>query len=70
MWAGIGVAVGSAATVITRAVRGNAVADAIREEATRTRKTMECEGEATRKVLGELSVAVAHLQGRVEGMRR
>jgi hypothetical protein len=68
-WAGIGAAVGGAFLFVSRRLGSGRVVAAIREEMGATRNTMRTEGLETRKELGDLRTAVAHLAGRVEGIR-
>jgi hypothetical protein len=68
-WPGIGAAVGAAYLFISRKMGSGRVVDAIREEMGATRNVMRAEGKETREALAELRTSVAHLAGRVEGMR-
>jgi len=66
----IGAAIGAAGMYVARALRGDSTAEAVREEAQKTRDVMESVGSITHTKLDDLTRAVAHLQGRVEGMDR
>lgn len=68
--AALGAAIGAAGVYMVRAFRGDATAEAVRDEARKTREVLESVGTTTHAKLDELTRAVAHLQGRVEGMDR
>lgn len=68
-WPGIGAAFGAAYIYVSRKMGSGRVVEALREEMAATRNTIRTDGVETRKELGDLKTAVAHLAGRVEGIR-
>ena len=66
MWAGVGIAMGAAGAYLARVVRGGTVAEAIREEAEKTRTTMTQVSDGTNRRLDALATAISHLQGQMD----
>lgn len=70
LWSIVSLVLGAGIAKAVQKLRGDTIVDELRKQGHETRVTLTEVGQVTHRKLDDLTNAVAHLQGRVEGMDR
>lgn len=70
LWSVLSLIFGGAIVKAVQRLRGDTIVEELRKQGHETRVTLTDVGQVTHRKLDDLTNAVAHLQGRVEGMDR
>lgn len=70
VWSVLSLVLGGGIMAAVKRLRGDTIVEELRKQGYETRATLNEVGIITHKKLDDLTNAVAHLQGRVEGMDR